>query len=75
MHCVACDKQLSDIETSRKSKKTGEYLDMCNRCFSSISEDVETTTNKSLPYRQPTLDNEDLLIGDNDDDSFEHAEI
>jgi hypothetical protein len=74
MHCVACDKQLSDIETSRKSKKTGEYLDMCNRCFSSISEDVETTTNKSLPY-QPKINDYDDMIGDNDDDSFEHAEI
>jgi heterodisulfide reductase subunit B len=73
MHCVACDKVLSTFEASRKSKKTGEYLDMCNRCYSSIEDTVETTTNNSLPY-QPVNDYDDS-IGDNDDDSFEHAEI
>lgn len=38
MRCIACNKILSDYETTRKHAITGEYLDLCNECFSSISE-------------------------------------
>lgn len=33
MHCRCCDKLLSDFESTRKNADTGEYLDMCNKCF------------------------------------------
>lgn len=59
MHCVACDKVLSNIEASRKSRKTGEYLDMCNLCYSSIADSLDTTTNQTF------INN---TIGDHDDD-------
>ena len=38
MHCVACDKTLSDYETTRKNESTGEYIDLCNRCFKEVRE-------------------------------------
>ena len=44
MRCYACDKKLSDYESTRKSKTTGEYLDLCDNCFYEVSdvfEDVE----------------------------------
>jgi hypothetical protein len=38
MRCKACDKQLSDYESTRKSKVTQEYYDLCNECFSHVRE-------------------------------------
>jgi len=35
-HCVACDKNLSDFESTRKIEHDNgsvEYLDLCNGCF------------------------------------------
>lgn len=40
MRCICCDKNLNDFESTRKSASTGEYLDMCNKCYSSISDDL-----------------------------------
>lgn len=40
MRCRCCDKRLSDFESTRKSIHTGEYLDMCNRCYATIANDV-----------------------------------
>ena len=42
--CYACDKELNDYEATRKSRTTGEYLDLCDYCFSEVSDifiDVE----------------------------------
>lgn len=39
MRCIACDRALSDLESTRKSKTIGEYLDLCNTCFSTVSDD------------------------------------
>jgi len=38
MHCIACDKNLNDLESTRKSEITGEYLDLCNHCYATISD-------------------------------------
>jgi hypothetical protein len=40
MRCYCCDKILSDFESTRKSVNTGEYLDMCNKCYSTIKEEL-----------------------------------
>ena len=40
MRCYCCDKALSDFESTRKSVATGDYLDMCNKCYSTIKEDL-----------------------------------
>lgn len=42
MRCVCCNKILSEFESTRKSITTNEYLDMCNRCYGTISKDVLT---------------------------------
>jgi hypothetical protein len=36
MRCVACNVALDDLESTRKSGVTGEYVDLCNTCFWSI---------------------------------------
>ena len=43
MHCKACDKLLTNYESTRKSKTTGEYLDLCSHCLSSVMEVVPIT--------------------------------
>jgi hypothetical protein len=40
MRCYCCDKNLSDFESTRKSVTTGDYLDMCNKCYSTIKDDL-----------------------------------
>ena len=40
MRCRCCDKKLSEFEATRKSINTGEYLDMCNKCYNTISNQV-----------------------------------
>jgi hypothetical protein len=57
MRCVCCNKALSDYEATRRHAVTGEFLDTCNTCFSSIE---ETT---AIPY----TDRPDLL-GESDFD-------
>lgn len=42
MRCVCCDKMLNDFESTRKSIRTGEYLDMCNKCYHTIDKTVLT---------------------------------
>lgn len=45
MRCLSCDKNLNDKESTRKSIVTGEYLDLCDPCFSTISDEVQTVVN------------------------------
>ena len=40
MRCVACDDLLTDNESTTKSSITGEYLDLCTRCLSTIRDDL-----------------------------------
>lgn len=40
MRCRCCDKKLSEFEATRKSINTNEYLDMCNKCYNTISNQV-----------------------------------
>jgi hypothetical protein len=49
--CYACDAALSDYESTRKSKVTGEYLDLCDNCFSEVS-DVFQEIEENLDLKQ-----------------------
>ncbi len=40
MRCTACDKRLSDYETTLKHAETGQYLDLCMDCLSEIARQV-----------------------------------
>lgn len=52
MRCRSCDEALTDYETTRKSLFTGEYINFCNDCFSSIKGDC-------LAFGNPTLMSEE----------------
>ena len=45
--CVACDKNLNDFESTRKDLN-GDYIDMCNKCYSFIKDDVLSTEREDL---------------------------
>jgi hypothetical protein len=36
MRCRACDKNLTDYESTRKYTNTHSYIDLCNHCFSGV---------------------------------------
>lgn len=59
MRCIACNRNLTDFESTRKSVHTGTYLDLCNNCFSTVSKDV------------PVIERADLLH--DTDTTFEEA--
>ncbi len=40
MRCYCCNKALSSFESTRKSATTGEYLDMCNKCYGTIKNEA-----------------------------------
>ena len=42
MKCSCCDVILTTAESVRKFKGSGEYVDMCNKCLATISDDVAT---------------------------------
>ena len=36
--CFSCDTKLTNFESVRKSKITNNYLDLCETCFTEISD-------------------------------------
>jgi hypothetical protein len=60
MRCLSCNKALSDFESTRKSANTGEYLDLCNTCFSDIQYDVDAIVREDL-REDETVDEEDFI--------------
>lgn len=66
MRCYCCNRLLSDYESTRKSKATGDYLDMCNKCFNTVSDDIE-----SDEISLDELEEEELRADDNQWEDFD----
>jgi hypothetical protein len=45
MRCQACNVILNTQEATRKFTNSGEFVDLCNKCFNTISDDVKYTEN------------------------------
>lgn len=65
MRCVCCDKALNDFESTRKSIRTGEYMDMCNKCYSTIDKTVLTYERYDLQDTDDEQDSGDDMELDN----------
>lgn len=52
MRCLSCNCVLNDYEATRKSAHTNEYIDMCNRCYGIIEDDLDV-------IERPDLEHED----------------
>ena len=42
MRCLSCNAALTDFEATRKSAITNQFIDLCNHCFASVSDDILT---------------------------------
>ena len=63
MHCVNCDRLLSDYEATRKHAITFKFLDLCKVCF----DDVKTII--------PVIDRKELMTEHDLDDPDEDTEV
>jgi len=48
MKCLACDKVLSEFESTRRSLMSGDFMDLCNKCYSNIEEDAPALSREEL---------------------------
>jgi hypothetical protein len=64
MHCVACDRLLSEFEATRKNALTMDYIDLCKVCFEDVKGLFPVMERKDL-LTQSDLD----LEGDDDVES------
>ena len=55
MRCLACNKNLSDFESTRKSAETGEVLDICHDCFFYTEDDIATIDRDDLRSESDTV--------------------
>jgi hypothetical protein len=53
---MACDRALSDYESTRKSSVTGEYVDLCNKC--AVVDDEDIIGNPDLAHEDDFSDEE-----------------
>jgi hypothetical protein len=52
MHCVNCDRLLSDFEATRKHAITFQFLDLCKVCFEDVKTIIPTIDNRALMTEQ-----------------------
>lgn len=73
--CAACDKALSDFESSRKDSN-GSYLDLCNVCYGTIADDMTGVTDNDLlmPVIEDDDDFDDVHYRFTDDDEFHESD-
>lgn len=57
MHCTICDKLLNDYESTRKTLD-GQYLDMCQDCYTGLDVLIPTIDRKDLLHEadMPSID-------------------
>lgn len=61
MRCLSCNWILSDFEATRKAAFSGEFVDLCNRCYDTIREDLLT------------IERTDLSVDEDDYDETSHC--
>lgn len=48
MRCECCNQLLTTQEATRKFKTSGTFVDMCNKCLDTISDEVDVTEGNTL---------------------------
>lgn len=59
MRCLSCDCLLSDFESTRKSRTTNDYIDLCNNCFEDIKDAVDVIEREDLRQNISVEDSEE----------------
>ena len=66
MKCYACNVNLNDYESTRKSRVTGDYMDLCNKCFKGLDIQVfEEEDYTTSVYEDPDYNELGILAGFN----------
>jgi len=69
MHCVNCDRLLSDFEATRKHAITFQFLDLCKVCFEDVKTIIPTIDRRELMTEQDLdTDDDDMDTGDSLED-------
>jgi hypothetical protein len=66
MRCYCCNKALSDYEATRKSVTTGNFLDMCNKCYGSVSSEILSLERTDLRHEDQDEDEVFQDVGKDD---------
>ena len=56
MRCRACDRNLSDFESTRKDHDTGQFVDLCNECISVVNADLSTDDRFDLKHNEDDIE-------------------
>lgn len=62
MHCLNCDRLLTDYEATRKHAITFKFLDLCKVCFEDVKTIIPTIDRKEL------MTDQDLDVDDDETD-------
>ena len=69
MHCVSCNKLLTDFEATRRNAITKDFVDLCKVCFEDVKGLFPVLERKDL------LTQSDLDLDGDDDDSVESEKL
>ncbi len=69
MHCVACNKLLTDFEATRRNAITKDFVDLCKVCFEDVKGLFPVLERKDL------LTQSDLDLDGDDDDGVESEKL
>jgi len=62
MRCLSCDKNLTDFEATRKYASAGGFVDLCNHCFGSVADQINSTVRPDLAHEEDTEEQEDPFL-------------
>ena len=61
MRCIACNKNLTDFESTRKDRG-GNFVDLCNHCYHSIQNDLHAEERPDLSEGDDEMFDDDEWI-------------
>lgn len=70
MRCLSCNKILNDYESTRKSTVTGDYIDLCNHCYSTIKDQIYTKERVDLLTESDSYETDSEFVDTFDKDSL-----
>jgi len=50
MRCISCDSLLTEFESTRRSGRTNEFLDICSRCLYDVEDDIAVIDRLDLKH-------------------------
>lgn len=72
MHCVACNKLLTDFEATRRNAITKDFVDLCKVCFEDVKglfpvierKDLVTESDLDLEGDEDSVNSREMNTGD-----------